>query len=142
MLTVASDASQGSQTVTAELVTDQKLHCPTGVPGGAIAIFSSTAADAAKTVTVTVTGSNGTAISAAHRAHPHYLACYGSPQPFIGYTDGRNHRAVFVASDGLYEAALLPCASVDSRPCYKFSESGSTVTLTVQAAAGDPKMGP
>lgn len=141
-LIVASDASQGSQTVTAELVTDQKLHCPTGVPGGAIAIFSSTAADAAKTVTVTVSGNDGASISAAHRAHPHYLACYGSPQPFDGYTDGRSRRAVFIASDGLYEAALLPCASVEIRPCYQISEGDATVTLTVKAAAGDPKMGP
>ncbi|BBH17953.1 hypothetical protein Back2_22400 [Nocardioides baekrokdamisoli] len=142
-LTVAANASRTSQTVTAELVTDQKLHCPTGGgDAGAMAIFSSDAADAPKTVTYTVTGADGNAVSAAHKAHPHYLGCFGSPQAFSGYTDGRTSRSVFVASDGLYEAALLPCGSVDTKPCFTFAESGGTVTLTIHAGPGDPKVTP
>lgn len=143
-LTVASDASQSSQTVFAQLVTDQKLHCPSFVPaGGAVAIFSSTAPDAAKTVTYTITGTVGQAVATAHRAHPQYMACFGSPLPFGGYTGPRtNNRAVFVPGDGLYEAQLLQCGSVDTKPCFSYEESGDTITLTIEAPPGDPKMVP
>lgn len=132
-----------SQTVAAELVTDQQLHCPSFVPaGGALAIFSSTASDAVKTVTYSVTGTAGQAVAAAHREHPQHLACFGSPLPFDGYVGTRDTRAVFVKSDGLYEAQLVACGSVDTKPCFSYSESGDTVTLTIQTAAGDPKLVP
>ena len=140
-LTVASNASQTSQTVSAQLVTDQTLHCPSFMPaGGALAIFSSTAPDAAKAVTYTVSGTAGQAVAASHRKHPQYLACFGSPQPFSGYTGADNKRAVFVKSDGLYEAGLFSCAGVDTKPCFTYSESGDSVTLTVQTGPGDPRI--
>lgn len=105
-----------------------------------MAIFSSSATDATKVVTYTLTGAAAQAEIAANRTHPQYLACFGSPTVFTGYTGARSNRAVFVPADGLYEAALFACAVRDTAPCVRYSESGGTVTLAVQAPAGDPKM--
>ena len=140
-LTVASDPSRSNQTLSAQLVPDQQLHCPSFMSsGGALAIFSSTATDAAKIVTYVVTGTAGQAVAAAHLEHPGYLGCFGSPQPFNGYVSARHARAVFVQADGLYEAQLLACGRTDAKPCFNYSASGGSVTLTVQAPAGDPKL--
>jgi hypothetical protein len=142
-LTVTSDPSGSNQTVSAELVTGQPLHCDSlGKTDTGTAIFSSTATDASKTVTLAITGAPGQAIVAAHRSHPHYIGCFGAPQPFNGYTNGRNGRAVLVQADNLYEAAILPCSTTDTKPCFSYSTSGDTVILTIQTAAGDPKITP
>lgn len=141
-MTVASNASQASQTVEAQLVTDQRLHCPGFVSaGGALAIFSSTATDASKAVTYSVSGTVGQGVAAAYRAHPKYLGCFGSPQPFAAYGGSDLNRAVFVTGDGLYEGGIFSCASVQTKPCFTYAVSGDTVTVTVQTAAGDPRMG-
>lgn len=140
-LTVTSDPSASNQSVSAQLVTGQPLHCDSlGKTDSGTAIFSSTATDASKTVTLAITGAPGQAIAAAHRSHPHYIGCFGAPQPFTGYAKGGNTRAPFVASDNLYEAAMLPCSTTETKPCFSYSMSGDTVILTVQTVAGDPKM--
>lgn len=139
-LTVTSDPSGSNQTVSAQLVTGQPLHCDSlGKSDSGTAIFSTTATDASKTVMLAITGAPGQAIAAAHRSHPHYIGCFGAPQAFTGYTGGHTARAVFVQSDNLYEAAILPCSTTETKPCFSYSTSGDTVILTIQAGPGDPK---
>lgn len=139
-LSVSAGTASGSQTLSAQLVSGQ-LHCPTSRESlGAMAIFSSTASDASKVVTYTLTGAAAQAEIAAYRSHPQYLACFASPTAFAGFTGLRANRAVYVAADGLYEAALFSCRVQDIAPCVRYAESGGAVTLTVSAPAGDPRM--
>lgn len=142
-LTVAAAASNGQQRVSAELAGSEPLHCGTAFTSSApTAIFSSTAPDAGKTVTYVATGAAANAIKQAYAAHPEYLGCYGSPKGFIGYVDGGQGPAVKNSTDNLFEAALLPCDSVSTKPCFSYSAAGGTVTVIVTAPPGDPRFTP
>ena len=104
--------------------------------------FSSTAADASKTIDYTGTGSVGAEMLRAYiAAHALFAGCYGAPHPFQGYVNGVYTDAVFVPGDGLFEAQLSNCANNSGqRPCFtNIQGAGSTDTYQVRTQPGDPK---
>lgn len=100
-LDVVADPSATNQTVTAAL-TGGQLHCAFGgrrdgdgdsddgvTLDGDLATFSSTAADASKTVSYTGVGSVGARMNHEYvEADALYAGCYGAPHPFLGYVGG------------------------------------------------------
>jgi hypothetical protein len=72
-------------------------------------------------------------------AHPNYAGCWGSVSPFQGYVYGVYGDAVFVPSDGLYEAQLSNCAANGGAlPCVRVTSTSTTTTYTVTTPVGDP----
>jgi hypothetical protein len=154
-LRVVVDPSAGNQTVTASLDHGGQLHCvfggrpdrdgdsDDGVPfEGDLATFSSTAADASKTIYYTGSGSVGARMLHEYiEARTLYAGCYGAPHAFLGYVGGVYTNAKFVPADGLFEAQLSNCANNGGqRPCFtNIQGPGSTDTYRVRTQPGDPK---
>lgn len=152
-LDVRSDPSANNQTVTASLSSGTLNHCVAGgrrdndgddddgVFVGALATFSSTATDAGKTITYTGTGSTGSTMRHQYGEHTQYAGCYGSPNPFKGYTNGHYGDAQFFSDDGLYEAMLSNCANNGGvKPCMTNVSGSNYDSYVIQAPAGDPKI--
>ncbi len=151
-LDVNSSASANNQTVTAS-AGPGSLHCAPaggspdndgddddGVWVGALATFSSTAADSTKTVTYTGSGSVGAVMKHQFSEHTKYAGCYGSPTPFKGYTTGVYGNAPFNATDGLYEAQPSSCSyNGGQKPCVTTASTSTTFSYIVHTLAGDPK---
>jgi hypothetical protein len=153
-LDVVSSPSSSNQTVSAS-VSSGALHCAAaaadgpdgdnddddGVFVGALATFSSTATDSTKKVTYTGTGSTGATMLHQYSEHTAYAGCYGSPNPFNGFTNGVYGPAPFVAADGLYEAMLNNCANHGgAKPCFTNVASSTSDSYVVQTLAGDPTL--
>jgi hypothetical protein len=151
-LDVHADPSASNQAVSGSLSTGT-LHCVAGgkpdndgddddgVFVGALATFSTTASDNTKTVTYTGTGTTGAIMKHQYGEHTAYAGCYGSPNPFMGYTHGVYGQAPFVAQDGLYVAMLPNCANFGGqRPCMTNVAGSNYDSYVVQAPAGDPKI--
>ena len=157
-LQVSSTPSSGNQTVHGDLGPGT-LHCQPagneapdndgddddGVFVGALATFSSTAADSTKTITYTgmgmTTGSTGWIMNHQYGEHPHFLSCYGQDTPWNGFTAGSYGPAPFNATDQLYVAMLPRCGDAGiTLPCATNVKNGSTSdSYIIKTAAGDPK---
>jgi hypothetical protein len=154
-LRVVVDPSAGNQTVTGSLDHGGQLHCvfggrpdgdrdsDDGVPfDGDLATFSSTAADASKTIDYTGSGAVGARMLHEYiEAHALYAGCYGAPHSFKGYVGGVYTDALFVPADGLFEAQLSNCANnAGQRPCFtNIQLAGGADTYRVRTLPGDPK---
>lgn len=139
-LQVTAEPSESDQIVYVALDYNDTLACEVKSEiGGALAVFTNTGPDAAKTVTYTLSGTAGERAIAAHKRHPHYLGCYASPQPFTGFNGKKAAPAPFNREDLTYQAALLACDNVTTTPCFHYAASKGKVTITIDAPAGDPK---
>jgi len=153
---VVSGPSGNTQTVSASFG-GAALHCvepaeedgpdgdgddDDGVFVGTTVSFSSTSTDSGKTITYTGTGSEGTTMQHQLSEHPTHAGCYGSPNPFNGFTNGVYGAAPFNASDGLYEAILAACTFNAALPCMKGVAVSGGFQYVVSAPVGDPKLTP
>ena len=140
---VLSTPSQTQQTVTALLESGKALHCPQNTDNqtGALGTFSVSVNDTTKTVTYTGYGNVARSMLGNFNAHPDFVGCFGSPTQFNGYVYGAYGPAIFVSSDGLYEAQLSNCAlHGGALPCVTVSSTSKTTTYSVQTPFGDPKV--
>ncbi len=152
-LDVVADASANNQSVSASL-TAGTLHCQPaggkpdndgddddGVFVGALATFTNTATDAGKTISYTGVGATGATMLHQYKEHPYYAGCFGSPNPFKGYTHGVYGDAPFSAADGMYVAQLSNCSKNGGRlPCVTNISGTNSDTYRVRTAGGDPKI--
>jgi hypothetical protein len=139
----------GNQSVFAGLIQDGELHCAgrTANPPGALAEFDNTSATARKTVTYKVLDEAAYFLKSEWFASDgQYVGCYGSPNPFNGFTNGSFGPAPFSAQDGMYVAQLPSCNVTDGiRPCFSFEYDWSYYTMTgwarvtIHTPAGDPR---
>ncbi len=143
-LTVTADPSASNQTVHADLVNGQQLHCPGDsdpVLGG-LGTFTSTATDAGKTIDYTGSGNVGAQMYANYAAHTLYVGCFASDTQFMGYINGVYQPAQLVieTSGTFYEAQLGNCANNSGqKPCAQNVGGTGPDTYRIMAGPGDPK---
>jgi hypothetical protein len=138
-MNVLSSPSSTQQTVSGQLENGKKLHCPqnTDNQNGALGTFEVTVNDTTKTVTYTGYGNTASSMLANYNRHPDYAGCFGSVDPFNGFVGGTYGPAVFVSSDGLYEAQPATCAA-HPLPCITVSSTSTSTTYTLSTPFGDP----
>jgi Bacterial Ig-like domain (group 3) len=140
------DPSAHDYTLSVNLSAGQ-LTCPgyADPPSNWIATFNSTASDAGKELDWAGFGDQALAMQAAFDAHPDYVGCYASPNPFVGYNIPSHSigQAPFIASDGLYEAAVPACFFTESsdfaKPCFTYDNYEGGAMYYIYAPVGDPK---
>jgi hypothetical protein len=137
------------------------MLCTHPESGSVIAQYHTTAADAEKIADYTVFGAAADFANAFYAAHTDMSGCYGSPDPFNGYTPDEGGTwadgpwsygpAVFDEGTGLYEAYLGSCANhgivteggvIEYRPCFMNINGGTYNTTEVRspASANDPRV--
>jgi len=139
-MNVLSSPSSTQQTVSGLLENGKNLHCPQNTDNqtGALGTFEVTVNDTTKTVTYTGYGSTARSMLNNYNAHPTYVGCFGSPDPWNGFVYGVYGPAQFVANDGnLYEAQLGVCASY-APPCVTVTWTALSTTYKITTPFGDP----
>jgi hypothetical protein len=164
-LQVTAAASNGPQPNTVQTLTLQvgglpAMQCTLPGSGSVVSQYHTTASDAAKVAMYKVTGAAATFANKFVAAHTDISTCFGSNDPFNGYSPGSGAAAAGAASSkptwakgpyvygpaqkdtstGLYEAFLGSC-SLHPQPCF-VNTSGTTNTTEVRspASAADPRV--
>jgi class 3 adenylate cyclase len=160
-LQVTSGPSAGPQTLTLQVGGLSAMQCTLPGSGSVISQYHTSAADAGKVADYTVFGDAAVFANAFYAAHPDISGCYGSPDPFNGYSPAPPACEVecqagtwangpyvygpapFDASTGLYEAFLGSCANHGGyQPCFTNINGGTYNTTEVHSPASphDPRI--
>jgi len=153
-LQVASDPSTGEQILTVQVGGLDAMFCTLPESGSVISQYHTTAPDAGKTAEYTVFGDAAIFAEAFYEAHTDISGCYGSPDPFNGWSPAPGSAsspggtwadgpyvygpAPFDASTGLYEAYLGNCANHGGyQPCFVNISGEGFNTTEVHSPPGD-----